>query len=537
VGHVCTTAGGQELKTSAIRFGHDKFYHSDIQRRVLERYMNNAAPISLIMAVADHPWTKASRDTAAVRIAMTVATSGSTLGQLLSVVAESGLDTDEPRVEIEETIGKINADLTIGTNLTSARTLESNRNVAFRGITFLGAGFVVGAREIEHFTAMIQGESSILRPYLSGRDLVSRSRGVHIIDLYGKNLDEVRHRYPKVYQHLLATVKPVREKDNRESYRKYWWLFAEPRREFRDSANGLKRYIAISQTAKHLIFQFVDAASLPDQTLVVIASDDELILGILSSAFHRTWALAMGGTLEDRPRYTNSLCFDTFPFPTGNFANADRIRAIAEDLDAHRKRVLADHAHLTLTGLYNVLEKLRAGEKPAALAGDDRRIFDDGLVLILKELHDRLDAAVADAYGWPADLADNDNLARLVALNKERAQEEARGIVRWLRPDYQIPRFGTAAQKAELDLVGGAEAATAAGPKPLFPADDMAQTAAVMAALANAAAPLDAASLASHFRQGRRAGPKIASVLGALLRMGFVASPDGGGKFSLRRAA
>jgi hypothetical protein len=173
--------------------------------------------------------------------------------------------------------------------------------------------------------------------------------------------------------------------------------------------------------------------------------------------------------------------------------------------------------------------------------GDDRRIFDDGLVLILKELHDRLDAAVADAYGWPADLADNDILARLVALNKERAQEEARGIVRWLRPDYQIPRFGTAAQKAELDLVGGADttpdAATAAGPKPLFPADDMAQTAAVMAALANAAAPLDAAALAAQFRQGRRAGPKIASVLGALLRMGFVANPDGGGTFSLRRAA
>ncbi len=168
-------------------------------------------------------------------------------------------------------------------------------------------------------------------------------------------------------------------------------------------------------------------------------------------------------------------------------------------------------------------------------------IFDDGLVLILKELHDRLDAAVADAYGWPASLSDNDILARLVALNKERAQEEARGIVRWLRPDYQVPRFGTPAQKAELDLVGGAdttpEAATATGPKPLFPADDMAQTAAVMAALANASAPLDAASLAARFGQGRRAGPKIASVLGALLRMGFVASPDGGGSFSLRRAA
>jgi hypothetical protein len=196
--------------------------------------------------------------------------------------------------------------------------------------------------------------------------------------------------------------------------------------------------------------------------------------------------------------------------------------------------------HFTLTGRCDVLEKLRSGAAPAALSASDRRIFDDGLVLILKELHDKLDAAVAETYGWPADLSDNDILARLVALNKERAQEEARGIVRWLRPDYQIPRFGTAAQKAELDLVGGAvtpETAPAAGPKPLFPTDDMAQTAAVMAALANASAPLDAAALAARFRQGRRAGPKIASVLGALLRMGFVSTSDGGRSFSLRRAA
>ena len=161
-------------------------------------------------------------------------------------------------------------------------------------------------------------------------------------------------------------------------------------------------------------------------------------------------------------------------------------------------------------------------------------------MLILKELHDKLDAAVAEAYGWPADLSDNDILARLVALNKERAQEEARGIVRWLRPDYQIPRFGTTAQKAELDLVGGAvtlEAVPAAGPKPLFPTDDMAQTAAVMAALASAPAPLDAGALAARFRQGRRAGPKIASVLGALLRMGFVTTADAGRSYTLRRAA
>jgi hypothetical protein len=279
-----------------------------------------------------------------------------------------------------------------------------------------------------------------------------------------------------------------------------------------------------------------------DDGLVIVTYDDAWLLGVLSSRIHVVWSMASGGWLGvgDDPRWNKTKVFDPFPFPAADDAQEQRIRAIAEELDAHRKRVLAEHPHLTLTGLYNVLEKLRTGVDPAALTADDRRIFDDGLVLILKELHDKLDVVVAEAYGWPADLSDNDILVRLVALNKERAQEEARGIVRWLRPDYQIPRFGTAAQKAELDLVGGAvppEAAPAAGPKPLFPTDDMAQTAAVMAALANASAPLDATALAARFRQGRRVGPKIASVLGALLRMGFASTSDGGRSFSLRRAA
>jgi hypothetical protein len=216
------------------------------------------------------------------------------------------------------------------------------------------------------------------------------------------------------------------------------------------------------------------------------------------------------------------------------------IGAIAEELDSHRKRVLVEHPHLTLTGLYNMLEKLRAGTEPAALTTADRRIFDDGLVLILKELHDRLDAAVAEAYGWPADLSDNDILTRLVALNRERAQEEATGLIRWLRPDYQIPRFGTARQKAQLGLRGGAmhaPATTAEAAKPAFPADDTAQTAAVMAALASATVPLDAGTLATRFRQGRRIASKVNSILGALQRMGFVGTTDAGHTWSLRRVA
>ena len=187
-------------------------------------------------------------------------------------------------------------------------------------------------------------------------------------------------------------------------------------------------------------------------------------------------------------------------------------------------------------GSYSVLELLCAGKTPEALSPAERHILDSGLVLILNELHDRLDAAVADAYGWPADLPDEQILARLVALNCERVAEEARGQVRWLRPDYQIPRFGTAAQKQrqfEAELVVAAEKAQ----KPSFPADEVAQSAAVMAALAASQGAIDAATLAASFRQGRRIEAKIAAVLGALARMGFATTSDGGRSFALRRAA
>jgi hypothetical protein len=150
-------------------------------------------------------------------------------------------------------------------------------------------------------------------------------------------------------------------------------------------------------------------------------------------------------------------------------------------------------------------------------------------------LHDRLDAAVAEAYGWSGNLTDDEMLARLVALNKVRWHEEATGIVRWLRPDYQIPRLGSVKEKAELALGGvapGQEEATAG--KPSFPADDLAQTAAVMSALATSIVPLDSMSIAATFKQGRRSELEVRFVLSALSRMGFVGSTDGGRTFLLR---
>jgi len=289
------------------------------------------------------------------------------------------------------------------------------------------------------------------------------------------------------------------------------------------------------------MFQFLPSDVICDDKIVIIASDDAFPLGVLSSSIHVGWALGAKVRLGvgDDPVYASTRCFDPFPFPAANDIQKQRIRAIAENLDAHRKRVLAEHPHLTLTGLYNILEKLRAGTQPDALGPDDRRIFDDGLILILKEYHDKLDTEVAAAYGWPADLPDTEILARLVALNAERAKEEAAGQIRWLRPEYQIPRFGTPTEK--LDLIGGTvhepQAALPAGKKPLFPTDNVAQTAAVMEALQSRTFPANPESLAAAFRQGRRILPQIEAVLASLLRFGFIATQDAGRTYALRRAA
>lgn len=136
---------------------------------------------------------------------------------------------------------------------------------------------------------------------------------------------------------------------------------------------------------------------------------------------------------------------------------------MGEELDAHRKRQQAAHPKLTLTQMYNVLEKLRAGD---TIEGKDREIYDQGLIGILRDLHDQIDAAVAEAYGWPVDLSDEDILFRLVALNKERAEEEARGHIRWLRTDYQNPEGRVAAKGKTKDMELGVAAKVEKSPWP-----------------------------------------------------------------------
>jgi hypothetical protein len=207
----------------------------------------------------------------------------------------------------------------------------------------------------------------------------------------------------------------------------------------RPALEGLPRYIGTVDTAKHRVFQFIEAEVRCDDGIVMICDASALTLGLLQSKVHEIWARRVSGTLEDRPRYFKSKTFDPFPFPDSTPEQRAVIADLAEELDATRKAALAEHPRLTMTGIYNLVEKLRAG---GALTAAEETEARDARARIVLHLHEQLDRAVADAYGWPHDLSRAEIVARLVALNDERAAEEASGHVRWLRPDYQIPRFG-----------------------------------------------------------------------------------------------
>lgn len=550
-------------------------------RRVIEPHLNDPkAPLSLAFAIPDHPWVDMT-DGAAVRIAMSVGAPGSSTGILAKVISETAYD-DQVEVRLFERTGKVFADLNVGADVASAVPLRANGMLSNRGVIPHGAGMLVTedrARELG--LGVVPGLEKHIRSYRNGRDISQSNRRMLVIDMLGLTADEVRAHYPAVYQHLLETVKPERDQNPRASVRDRWWIFGEPRKVMRAVHRGLERYIATIQTSKHHLFVFLDGEVLPDDKLIAIGLPDGFSLGVLSSKVHEAWALAAGSRLGvgNDPVYNKSTCFECFPFPdttsvdkfggpisyalvdsdgnegatrhAGEYPSA-RISRLAEQLDAHRKRQQAQHEGLTLTGMYNVLEKLRSGEP---LTPKERAMKDQGLVAVLRELHDELDAAVLEVYGWTDLLPllriahgletpppggslvdakrafDDAVLERLVALNAQRAAEEANGQVRWLRPEFQAPR-GNAPEQALLGSDTPAskddEETQAAAIKPsAWPKAPLDQVRAVAEVISSAPVQLSSDDIAARFT-GR--GPwkrRLEHVLEMLVAVGQAVETDG----------
>jgi type II restriction/modification system DNA methylase subunit YeeA len=207
---------------------------------------------------------------------------------------------------------------------------------------------------------------------------------------------------------------------------------------------GLGRFIATPIVAKHRIFVWLPAAARPSNLIDAIARDDDTSFGILHSRFHELWSLRMGTSLEDRPRYTPSTTFETFPFPDGLTPNipatayADDPRAQAIAAAAARLNELREN-WLNPADLVQRVPEVVPGYPDRILPRDERAAKELSKRTLtnlynarpqwLANAHAALDAAVADAYGWGADwragtMTDDDILARLFALNQQRAASQ-----------------------------------------------------------------------------------------------------------------
>lgn len=402
--------------------------------------------VRVAWAIRDHPWVE-SMEGAAVRVAMTVLVRGGSQASLLTA--------DDAGVIIRtHNVTDLNSDLTAHADVATAASIRllSSSGMASTGFKLHGAGFILGAIEAEAILAGSPECSTVVRPYRNGRDIAQRPRGVFVIDFASMTEDRAR-KFAIPFDIVRARVKPERDANNEPSRRRFWWRFGRSNEQLRSSLESLHRYIVTPETARHRYFVFLPSNVAPDNMLTCIASGDAFVFGSVSSLIHSTWALAAGGRLGvgNDPRYNKNRCFDPFPFPSPPPDLRTRIADVAERLDTHRKDALARDERVTMTGMYNVVEKLRSG---AVLTPRERTLHELAACGVLRDLHDELDALVAAAYGWPWPMAREEILERLVALHDERVEEEQRGVVRWLRPDYQIPRFGggASAPPPALDL-------------------------------------------------------------------------------------
>lgn len=471
-----------------------------VNRRITEPFITNTKkPLSINYAIPDHPWVDSS-DGADVRVAMTVFTSGWHEGSLAQVNSEEKLGDGEYLITLCTKKGRIHADLKIGADLTSTKKLESNTGIANAGSKLYGNGFIIESAQESEFETNAR-EFGIIKEYMNGRDLNQTPRDVLIIDPYGLDAEELQEQFPKIYQHLWNYVKPSRDSNRNKSVRDNWWIHGIPKKELRESLSSLNRYISTTETSKHRFFTFLNTSILPDNKLINVASSVSSDLATLSSYIHTCYASLLGSRLGvgNDLVYVKTTCFETFPFPDLDDKPElkARLDALGEQLDSHRKARQAEHPDLTLTGMYNVIEKLR---KEESLTEKEKVIHDQGLVTLLMQIHDEIDQATYEAYGWQdiwqwhedckkgkcydpenssitklevgADFDFYDNyqtytekydqvlLQRLVDLNHLRAAEEAKGKIRYLRPEYQDPEGTQKAQPQELNLPASEVAAT-----------------------------------------------------------------------------
>jgi type II restriction/modification system DNA methylase subunit YeeA len=356
-------------------------------------------------------------------------------------------------------VSVINSDLTAGAvNLTKVKRLLENANVAFMGDTKGGAFDIPGelARQWLRLPVNPNGQpnANVLKPWRNGLDITRRSRDMWIVDFGWEISEREASFYELPFEYIKEHVYPERSKNRRESYRVLWWRHVEPRPQLRQSLLEHRRYIATPRVAKHRIFVWLNEKIISDSRIFAFARSDDTFFGILHSRFHESWTLgtcSWHGVGND-PTYNNVGVFETFPFPerltpdipTTDYAADPRAKKIAKAskcLDELRNAWLnpPDLIRIEPEVVPGYPSRILPKDTVAAVTLRERTLTNlyNQRPQWLVDAHRDLDAAVADAYGWPADISEEDALAKLLELNLARAAANGPVVANGVDEDEQ----------------------------------------------------------------------------------------------------
>jgi type II restriction/modification system DNA methylase subunit YeeA len=416
----CRRAG--LIATQGIRGG--------LNREVLKRIQRDGA---MFFGISDREWIL---DGANVHVSMVGFDDGT----------ESIRSLDGSQVLV------INSNLTSSTDVTTAKKLGGNAAVGFI------ADVKAGSFDLSDSDALAmlaepnptgKPTSDVLVPWVNGLDVLRRPRRNWIID-FGTDMPfDAAALYEIPFARIERDVYPARASVKRARYRDYWWLHAEPCAEMRRRTAPLSRFLVTPTVSKYRVFAWMQAPTLADHQLVVFARSDDYFQGILHSHVNEAWARAQGTQVREREsgfRYTPTSCFETFPFPGTTPEQETLIAAAAMELDRLRNNWLnppewtqeevlefpgsvdgpwARYVHEPDSRGIGTVRYPRLVPRHQTAAAMLRKRTLTNLYnerpTWLRNAHRKLDEAVFAAYGWPADLADEEILARLLALNLERA--------------------------------------------------------------------------------------------------------------------
>lgn len=407
------------VSTQAIRAGSN--------RKILERIYETGA---IFNAWSDEPWVV---DGAAVRVSIVCFTNRDEFLKLPILLNGEEVPAIQPDLT-REYVGR-------GLNITDTGTIKQNVGIAFEGTKKYGAFDIAGELAREWLQAPLnpngKPNSDVLRPWANGMDITRRASDAWIID-FGVNMPEAESAlYELPFQYAATHVKPKRSEDRNLKTRERWWLYERSRPDMRKALSKISRYIITPRVAKHRLFVWMDARVIPDSRLYAIARDDDTAFGILHSRFHEIWSLrqcSWHGVGND-PTYNAQSCFETFPFPDGltpdvpaaTYAGDARAIAIADA--ARRLNELRDN-WLNPSDLVQRVPEVVAGypdriiprDAAAAVTLKKRTLTNlyNERPAWLVQAHEKLDATVAAAYGWPSHLNDEDAIERILDLNNAR---------------------------------------------------------------------------------------------------------------------